>query len=139
MSDKVQKIRQDEQEGKVLFEKSSGDCPKELIDIIDKEFGIDGRDENNNPLNGYGDWQRGMILNGPSIVNLVKLGVEWQKQQMMKNVVLETEVLMDCDGDGIETPYEEWLTLEDTEIPYVPDGFKDGDIVKVILIKEDLP
>ena len=70
----------DEQEGKVLFEKSSGDCPKELIDIIDKEFGIDGRDENDNPLNGFKDWQCGMILNGPAISKLVKLGVEWQRQ-----------------------------------------------------------
>lgn len=61
------------------------------------------------------------------------------REEMMKNTVLETEVLMDCDGDGIETPYEEWLTLEDTEIPCVPDSFKDGDIVKVVLIKEDLP
>jgi hypothetical protein len=114
MSDKVQKIKQDEQEGKVLFEKSSGDCPKELIDIIDKEFGIDGRDENNNPLNGYGDWQRGMILNGPSIVNLVKLGVEWQKQQ-------DEKLFNDDSWNYIEENYpnisqEEKLRLYDISI-----------------------
>lgn len=66
-------------------------------------------------------------------------GAEWQKQQMMKNTVLETKVMMDCDGDGIETPYEEWLTLENTEILSLPDniGLKDGDKVKIIIIKED--
>lgn len=64
---------------------------------------------------------------------------EWQKQKMMKNTVLETKVMMDCDGDGIETPYEEWLTLENTEIPSLPDniGLKDGNKVKIIIIKED--
>lgn len=59
-------------------------------------------------------------------------------EEVMKNVVLETKVMKDSDGDGIDTPYEEWLTLEDTEIPFIPDniGLKDGDKVKVIIIKQ---
>ena len=74
-----------------------------------------------------------------AIVSEFIKGAEWQKQQMMKNTVLETKVMMDCDGDGIETPYEEWLTLENTEILSLPDniGLKDGDKVKIIIIKED--
>lgn len=85
-------------------------------------------------------------------------GAEWQKQhmkealqteyekgrfdmmeEMMKNTVLETKVMMDCDGDGIETPYEEWLTLENTEILYIPEelGLKDGDKVKIIIVKDE--
>jgi len=63
------------------FPKSCGDCPKEIQAAIDKEFGIDGRDDNDNPLNGYGDWKEGMVLNGPAIWGLVKLGIELQKEQ----------------------------------------------------------
>lgn len=63
----------------------------------------------------------------------------WQMQQLTKNVVLETEVLRDSDGDGVEIPYESWLTLANTEIPELPEslGLKEGDNVKVIIIKED--
>jgi hypothetical protein len=64
---------------------------------------------------------------------------EWQKQQMIKNAVLETKVIIDSDGDGIETPYEEWFTLENTEIPCIPDnlGLKEGDKVKIIIVKTE--
>ena len=60
-------------------------------------------------------------------------------EEMMKNIVLETKVIMDFDGDGIETPYEEWITLENTEIPYIPEelGLKEGDNVKIIIVKEE--
>ena len=66
------------------------------------------------------------------------LEVKEVDEEAMKNVVLETKVMKDSDGDGIDTPYEEWLTLEDTEIPFIPDniGLKDGDKVKVIIIKQ---
>lgn len=66
-------------------------------------------------------------------------GAVWMKEQLLKNVVLETKVMKDADGDGIETPLEEWLTLENTEIPYIPEnlGLKDGDKVKLILIKNE--
>ena len=65
-------------------------------------------------------------------------GMDKMRQEMMKNVVLETKVMKDNDGDGIDTPYEEWLTLEDTEIPFIPDniGLKDGDKVKILIIKQ---
>jgi hypothetical protein len=114
----------DEQEGKVLFEKSSGDCPKELIDIIDKEFGIDGRDVNDNPLNGFEDWQCGMILNGPAISRLVKLGVEWQKQQMMKDAV-----------EGLSCTYSN----QEGTFLHIKQGIdtKDGDKIKIIIIKSE--
>lgn len=61
------------------------------------------------------------------------------REELIKNTVLETKVMMDCDGDGIETPYEEWLTLENTEIPSLPDnlGLKEGDRVKIIIVKEE--
>lgn len=64
---------------------------------------------------------------------------EWQKEQILKNVVLETKVMEDSDGDGIETPYEKWLTLENTEIPFIPEniGLKDGDKIKVIVFKDE--
>ncbi len=68
-----------------------------------------------------------------------KAGANWQREQMLKNVVLETVVMKDDDGDGVETPYEEWLTLENTEIPSLPENIdlKDGDKVKILIIKEE--
>lgn len=65
--------------------------------------------------------------------------VNWQMQQLMKNVVLETEVLRDSDGDGVETPYESWLTLANTEIPELPEslGLKEGDKVKIVIVKSE--
>jgi hypothetical protein len=76
---------------------------------------------------------------GPDVYNAFVAGANWQKEQMLKNVVLETVVMKDDDGDGIETPYEEWLTLENTEIPSLPENIdlKDGDKVKILIIKED--
>ena len=66
-------------------------------------------------------------------------GVEWMKKEILKNVVLETKVMEDSDGDGIETPYEKWLTLENTEIPFIPEniGLKDGDKIKIIVFKDE--
>lgn len=75
----------------------------------------------------------------PLIIKAIKFGANWKKQQLMKNVVLETEVLRDSDGDGVDTPYESWLTLANTEIPDLPEslGLREGDKVKVIIIKKD--
>lgn len=72
-------------------------------------------------------------------MNSLIAGAECMKEQLLKNTVLETNVIKESDGDGIETPYEEWLTLEDNEILSIPDnlGFKEGDKVKVIIIKEE--
>lgn len=66
-------------------------------------------------------------------------GAKWKDEHLMKNVVLETEVLRDSDGDGVDTPCESWLTLADTEIPGLPEslGLEEGDKVKVIIVKED--
>lgn len=63
------------------FPKSCSDCPTEIQSIIDKEFGIYGRDENDEPLNKCGDWRKGMVLNGSAIWRLVKLGINWHKEQ----------------------------------------------------------
>lgn len=62
----------------------------------------------------------------------------WQKEQMMKGFCYETTVYRDEEGDGIDTPIESWLALENNEIMNLPDiGLKDGDKVKVIIVKED--
>ncbi len=136
--------KKDEQESKVLFEKSSGDCPKELIDIIDKEFGIDGRDENDNPLNGFGDWQCGMILNGPAISKLVKLGVEWQKEQRKETLQTEYEkgrfdIREEMMKDAVDATILD-VNAQTIEFGLWPEkllDIKEGDKVKIIIIKEN--
>lgn len=64
---------------------------------------------------------------------------EAAKEEFMKNAVLETEVLRDSDGDGVDTPYESWLTLANTDIPELPEslGFNDGDKVKILIVKSE--
>ena len=100
----------------------------------------------------------GKLINRNAGIALARHFAEWQKQQIkealqteyekgrfdmreeiMKGTVLETKVMMDCDGDGIETPYEEWLTLENTEIPYIPNNLrlKEGDKVQLIIVKTE--
>ena len=65
-------------------------------------------------------------------------GADWQKEQMMKGLCYETKVYRDEEGDGIDTPIESWLALENNEITNLPNiGLKDGDKVKVIIVKED--
>jgi hypothetical protein len=65
-------------------------------------------------------------------------GAKWQKEQMMKGFCYETKVYRDEEGDGIDTPIESWLALENNEITNLPNiGLKDGDKVKVIIVKED--
>jgi hypothetical protein len=62
----------------------------------------------------------------------------WQKEQMMKGLCYETKVYRDEEGDGIDTPIESWLALENNEITNLPNiGLKDGDKVKILIIKED--
>lgn len=64
-------------------------------------------------------------------------GANWQKEQMMKGFCFETKVYRDDDGDGIESPFQTWLELENNEITSLPNlGLKEGDKVKVIIIKE---
>ena len=65
-------------------------------------------------------------------------GAKWQEEQMMKGFCYETKVYRDEEGDGIDTPIESWLALENNEITNLPNiGLKDGDKVKVIIVKED--
>lgn len=67
-----------------------------------------------------------------------KDGAQWQKEQMMKGLCYETKVYRDEEGDGIDTPIESWLALENNEIRNLPNiGLEDGDKVKVIIVKED--
>lgn len=136
--------QKDEQKSKVLFEKSLGDCSKELIDIIDKEFGIDGRDENDNPLNGFGDWKCGMILNGPAISKLVKLGIEWQKQQMKEALQTEYEKGRFDMSEGMMKEAID-ATILDIDAQTIEFGLwpeklldmKEGDKAKIIIVKEE--
>jgi hypothetical protein len=56
----------------------------------------------------------------------------------MKGFCYETKVYRDEEGDGIDTPIESWLALENNEITNLPNiGLEDGDTVKVIIVKED--
>ncbi len=77
-------------------------------------------------------------FDGYAMLEAIEFGAKWKEQQLMKNVVLETEVLRDSDGDGVETPYESWLTLANTEIPELPEslGLKEGDKVKIVIVKD---
>ena len=65
---------------------------------------------------------------------------DWQKEQMMKGFCFETRVYQDCDVDSIESPFQTWLELEQNEITALPNiGLKEGDKVKILIIKEDEP
>lgn len=62
----------------------------------------------------------------------------WQKEQLMKGLCYETKVYRDEEGDGIDTPIESWLALENNEITNLPNiGLKEGEKVKIIIVKED--
>lgn len=62
---------------------------------------------------------------------------EWQKKMMMKNVVLETTIIMDSDGCAEDGNELEWLAYEDDEIVNMPEWCKEGDKVMVLVIKKD--
>lgn len=66
-------------------------------------------------------------------------GTELKKQQLLKYAVLETTVIRDSDGDGIDSELSSWLTLEQTEITDIPEslGLQEGDKVRVYVFKED--
>ena len=72
------------------------------------------------------------------IVKAFREGAKWMREYMMAGLCYETYVYMDDDGDGIETEYNEWLTLGRTEIGALPEdiGLKDGDTVNVIVVKQ---
>lgn len=61
-----------------------------------------------------------------------------QKKQIMKGLCYETKLYKDEEGDGIDTPIESWLALENNEITNIPNiGLKAGDNVKVIIVKDE--
>lgn len=65
------------------------------------------------------------------------LGAQCQKEQMMKDVVLETTIIKDWDGCAEDGDYSEWLAYEDDEVINMPEWCEEGDKVKLILIKGD--
>ena len=73
----------------IHFEKwnITGECPSELEAKIDAKFGITGRDSNGNPSNGYCDWKKDVFTNGASIYSFVKLGMDYQREQMIKDAI----------------------------------------------------
>ena len=151
MTDKVELIKQELEKLKV-YPKSRGFI-KYMLAFIESLLEEPASKDLEEACDNYYDetWDEhggiAMVINNcndiwfPSqaMEDFFKAGANWQKQQMMRDVVLETKVMKDCDGDGIETPYAEWLTLENTEIPYIPDnlGLKEGDKVKIIIVKEE--
>ena len=114
----------------IHFEKwgITGECPSELEAKIDAKFGITSRDSNGKPSNGYCDWKKDVFTNGSSIYSFVKLGMDYQKEQMMKDAVEATIVEVPVGRTGGD------LDL----LISIPEslGLKDGDEVKVIIIKE---
>ena len=118
----------------------SFNIPSDIYNLLPKEKQSSWIIEIENAVKAGAQWQKQQDQLTIELAedHAMLAGMEKMKQEMMKNVVLETKVMKDNDGDGIDTPYEEWLTLEDTEIPFIPDniGLKDGDKVKVIIIKQ---
>ena len=115
----------------------TGECPSELEAKIDAKFGITGRDSNGKPSNGYCDWKKDVFTNGPSIYSFVKLGMDYQKEQMMKDVIEGRVIGMGPLTDGnITDPQKKTRRLSATysfeNTPYC----ELGDKVKAIIIKE---
>ena len=69
------------------------------------------------------------------LMNLACYFANWQKEQMMKEAIVLHDELVMCYNNGKPTglsPYEEWWSNEE-----VQSRFKDGDKVKIIIIKEE--
>lgn len=64
-------------------------------------------------------------------------GMEKIKEELMKNVVLETTIIKEDDGCAEDFNYKEWLKYEDDEIVDIPEWCKAGDVVKLIVIKSE--
>ena len=90
-------------------------------------------------LNARLGYPRFMDETDKMIVKAFKDGAKWMREYMMAGLCYETTVYQDDDGDGIETEYVSWLTLNNTEIYRLPEniGLKDGDKVKVIVVREE--
>lgn len=113
-------------------------CHPELLPTKELEASVDLQEEIERYIreNGYDG-----IDTREEINNIAHHFSEWQKQQMLKIVVLETEVFRDSDGDDVEVPCESWLALRDPEITSIPEniGIKEGDKVKIIIIDYPSP
>ena len=96
----------------IHFEKwgITGECPSELEAKIDAKFGITGRDSNGKPLNGYCDWKKDVFTNGPSIYSFVKLGMDYQKEQMMKGAV--EALILPTNLEETEFCISDWETYD---------------------------
>lgn len=59
---------------------------------------------------------------------------DWQKKQIMKNCLYDTEVILHTKQNNTE-----YLTLANDKLPHIPISFgiNVGDKVKVIIVKED--
>ena len=111
----------------IVSEQPSGDLEKFIQDLTNK-YPINKDSVPEQSLNDYYQGLRFGVLQG----------VNWKKEQMMKGFCYETKVYRDEEGDGIDTPIESWLALENNEITNLPNiGLSDGDKVKVIIVKED--
>jgi len=71
------------------------------------------------------------------IIDACKHGAQWQKEKMMKDVVLETTVIREMDGDAEDFNEVECAYYENPEIIKVPEWAQNGDKVKVIIIKSE--
>lgn len=137
VSEDLEKKERDESDDELYtihFEKwnITGECPSELEAKIDAKFGITGRDSNGNPSNGYCDWKKDVFTNGASIYSFVKLGMDYQKEQIMKDAI-ECEVHC-AEVEGIEL---DTLQICPDGITLNSDDYKDGDKVKVIIIPSE--
>lgn len=107
----------------------TGECPSELEAKIDAKFGITGRDSNGNPSNGYCDWKEDVFTNGASIYSFVKLGMDYQKEQMMKDAIDATVTSIREYREENEVDFT--IMLDKGNVPYVSE-----EDVKLIIIKE---
>ncbi len=78
----------------------------------------------------------GEYLERESQLNLAHHFANWQKEQMTKDVVLETAIIRNDDGCAEDGNYSSWLEYEENEITKMPKWAKEGDKVKLIAIKE---
>ncbi|MDY6287973.1 MAG: hypothetical protein SPM02_00830 [Bacteroidales bacterium] len=122
------------------------DCISNFLNSLPAELPSEGLDiaaEENLPNAPYSVKQDNFggyvgVYGQCQMLDMFKSGANWQKEQMMKGFCHETKVYRDEEGDGIDTPIESWLALENNEITNLPNiGLKEGDKVKVIIVKED--
>jgi len=82
-----------------------------------------------NPIRHLTDW--------PALKNIALHFAQWQKGQLMRDVVLETTIYEECDGDPLDGSEHSWLDYENNEIVNMPEWCKEGDKVKFIIVKDD--